>query len=254
MTSDGRYITLTGSGEPRAIDPTRVYFPFGDGRFFYDCESCGAQCCRGHGYLLGTQREVLIQIQRRPSLRVFLEPCESTAAHYHVHNCAPACFFLDDRGHCQIHTSDGPAAKPETCRLFPFNFMNIVGDYLVVAPHTGLCPLQIAPSGTRHASSRHANLMAELTAGEIGGHVPAKTPLVADVDRLIALERAIVQLSERYVDTPDYAEFLAQQQCLQQSVLPTTAVGTSQLTVGAADERLSGARVDDACDSWCGCS
>jgi Fe-S-cluster containining protein len=101
------------------FDASDVYFAFGSGSLGYDCQTCGARCCRGFGY--GSRGpELLIQLRRRPHLSLFVasDDGEGPLAH-EVQNLPPACFFLTSSGACEIHQQDGYAAKPETCRLSP---------------------------------------------------------------------------------------------------------------------------------------
>jgi Fe-S-cluster containining protein len=194
------------------VPADRVYFAFASGRFDYDCRSCGAQCCRGHGYELQVGPELQAHLATAPAVRFFLDRCDAEAErHYHVRNCAPGCFFLTDEGECGIQLTHGYDAKPETCRLFPFNQLARVGEYLIVSPHTGLCPLQARPAGHESVRSAHAALLQMLTRGTVNLDVPQASPLLGDPAKLITLERRIVELSERHLDDGDYAEFAAAQ-------------------------------------------
>jgi Fe-S-cluster containining protein len=147
-------VVLANSGRPISIQADHVYFAFPSGRLTYDCVSCGAKCCRGFGYEVFVDRDLQRQLGTRHALRFFLDPCEAGAAdHYHARNLKPACFFLDEQNACSLHVQHGYDTKPETCRLFPFNQFNRVGDYLIVAPHPELCPLAILPPGERSDAS-----------------------------------------------------------------------------------------------------
>ena len=120
-------VVLHSERPPVHIDRNDVYFAFPSGAFGYDCVSCGAQCCRGHGYVIHGDRELHPQIQTHAAVRVFLDPCEALEEHYHVQTFAPGCFFLTKEGRWQIQIERGFAAKPETCRFFPFNNFFRVG-------------------------------------------------------------------------------------------------------------------------------
>jgi Fe-S-cluster containining protein len=202
-------VTLNGD----AVPSDHVYFAFASGRLTYDCVRCGAQCCRGHGYeLTSAGADLRAQIDSQPLVHLFLDPCEAIDHHhYHVRNCAPGCFFLNEDNRCRLQIDHGYAAKPETCKLFPFNHLVRVEDYLVVAPHSTLCPLGVVGEGAVDDRSRHADLLAALTADGITTHVSAATPLHANVARLVILERAIVTLSERYLSRPRYTAYAAAQ-------------------------------------------
>ena len=204
-----RLVTLNGS----AVRSDRVYFAFGSGRLTYDCVTCGAQCCRGHGYeLTGGGAELQAQMASRPLVRLFLDPCEAIDHHhYHVRNCAPGCFFLDEGNRCRIQIEHGYGAKPETCKLFPFNHLVRVQDHLVVAPHSSLCPLGVVRDGAHDDRSRHEDLLAGLTADGIRTHLADAMPIEPDVSRLVILERAIVTLSEGHLSRCDYTAYAAAQ-------------------------------------------
>jgi len=153
----------------RDIDLSDVYFPFLDGSLAYNCRTCGAHCCKGFGYN-ATHQELEGQLQQSPQLALFVRSDESVRGVFKVSNCAPSCFFLTDGGLCSTELARGREAKPETCRLFPFNDLGIVDGLLVVAPHASLCPLTLAPAGGELVSS-HAQLSSELSRAGISGPV-----------------------------------------------------------------------------------
>ena len=169
------------------VDSDCVYFAFPDGSLRYDCVSCGAICCRGHGYIL-QKSDQLIQLERRPSLRFFLSQSTSTL----VKNIPPACFFLTDSGQCQIQVEGAYENKPETCRLFPFNNIRSVGSHLIVGPHESLCPLQVNLNGERSIESAHAFLYDTMAAQGLNNSIPAVIPIVQDLRGLMALEKHIL--------------------------------------------------------------
>jgi hypothetical protein len=193
---DSAIVSLTTGQTKREFSADKVYFPFGSGRLDYDCVQCDAKCCHGFGYDGVVGREFDAQVQTNPAVRLFLAPCGNSGGHFHATNLPPGCFFLAPDNRCGIQLAHGYAAKPETCRLFPFNSLSVVGDYLVVAPHSDLCPLAVVPFPSTSDCSRHGHLLAELARSPIGGHVPTRQPQTADVDRLIALERFIVEGAE----------------------------------------------------------
>jgi Fe-S-cluster containining protein len=213
MPFDGsmRSIRLHAHG---AIDITedRVYFPFASGVFEYDCVRCNAKCCRGYGYLAATATELRTQARLRPTLPLFVEPgSKMTGGQLRVGNCAPGCFFLSSTGRCQVHERDGYAAKPETCRLFPFNNVRRLSAHLVVAPHDSLCPLSVAGLGATSSCSDHATLLAGMSEQGIAARVPPFASL-SDEDLVVAHERRIVDLSKRFLDDGDFLS-LARAQC-----------------------------------------
>jgi hypothetical protein len=187
-----------------------VYFAFGSGRLKYDCVTCGSQCCRGNGFILSGNHQLKRRLMERPQLGLFLTQ-GAGESQFVVRNCPPACFFLTQTGQCGIHANEGYDAKPELCRLFPFNDMRRVGQYLVVAPHRELCPLAVVDAGSVSESSSHKHLLQGMQAQGVAEVIPVAEPIGVDAVRLIELERAIVALSESHLRDSDYHEFAVAQ-------------------------------------------
>jgi Fe-S-cluster containining protein len=186
-------IHLRGSMPAAYIPSERVHFAFASGRFAYDCVGCQAHCCRGFGYELRVGSELRAHVRRNPSLVVFLEPVKPTGDdRVIVKNCPPQCFFLADDNRCAIHVESGFAAKPETCRLFPFNVIRSAAGHVIVSPHLSLCPLSVTSAGVRSQLSDHELLLAEMNRAGIHKEVPAAEPAICDVSRLLAIEEAII--------------------------------------------------------------
>ena len=203
-----------------------VYFTFGDGRLKYDCHSCGAQCCRGQGYYLQHGTELETHTKARPAIRFFLEPVGGApGSGYQVRNCPPSCFFLDGDNLCSLHVSHGVTAKPETCRLFPFNNVFRLGKFLIVMPHLQLCPLEVTPAGITSTHSRYESLLGAMAAQGISAEVPIVATIGLGSVEAIALEREIVGLSERYLESGDYVSFAG-----AQLAVTDRAFGQSQRT------------------------
>lgn len=201
-------IVLTGENEPCEVPRSNVYFAFGDGRLDYDCVACGAHCCRGHGYSIGVGPELDRHLTERPAVRFFLLSTDVVnRSRLSVANCPPGCFFLTDDNQCGIHRDHGIAAKPETCRLFPFNKIRRVGKYLVVTPHSSLCPLQILPDGARSERSGHASLFAAMSEQPVGTKVRALASRWVDGDAVVALEREMLASSDRHLTASSYLPF-----------------------------------------------
>jgi len=206
-----RRIQLHSTSPPLSIPEDRVYYAFASGRLDYDCVSCGAQCCRGHGYALQSRVELEAQLSQSPAIAAFLrlkEPTQESSGHAGVvvKNCPPACFFLGQEGLCNIQTTQGYASKPETCRLFPFNDLRLFGGHLIVAPHASLCPLKVLPLEERSPRSSHASLNREMGQAGIGAHVQ-EAATGAEIEGIIRLERTIVALSERHLKGSSFLEF-----------------------------------------------
>lgn len=195
----------------QVVSPDDVHFAFASGRLTYDCIECGAKCCRGFGYRLASPSEAALQLRLRPSIRFFLTAEHAAAGpSFLVQNCASGCFFLTDSGFCQIQEGHGYSAKPETCRLFPFNRLSRVGRYLVVAPHLSLCPLTVTATGPSPLSD-HTRLRSELASNGVFTPVPSRAATGDDAARVIALERTVVSLSEQYLAGPDIVGFASAQ-------------------------------------------
>ena len=206
------HIIVARDGQSIPIRQDHVYFAFASGRLGYDCVSCGAKCCRAHGYEVLVERELQQHLATQHAVRFFLDPCEAGADnHVHARNFNPACFFLDGHGRCGLHVDRGFAAKPETCRLFPFNDLHRVGEFLIVAPHPTLCPLAVLPSGESSDASDHGDLLAMMCAGGIGTHVGETAGNGADVPAVIAFERRMCELADAQLDATRYSTFAAAQ-------------------------------------------
>ncbi len=188
------------------VEWEHVYFAFPSGRLGYDCVICGAKCCRGFGYLVSNGHELLHQLERRPHIRYFLDRAEGST--HRAMNAAPACFFLATDATCEVHSSAGYEAKPETCRLFPFNNMRLAGSYLIVAPHVSLCPLEVRAAGTVSDQSSHETLFGEIARRGISSRIMRCDGIVGDLDRLVALERRIVALSAAGERERSFTEFI----------------------------------------------
>ncbi len=208
--TDARDILLHGENRELRIPASNVYFAFASGRLAYDCVTCGSKCCRGYGYALDGE-QALHQLTRRPTLRFFVQHNDGRNAT--MKSAPPGCFFLDTQGRCEIQAESGHDAKPETCRLFPFNKLYRLGDYLIVAPHESLCPLGVAALGHESRTSDHASLVAEMSGQGVRNRVPPVGDTTSNGAGVIALERRIVELSEMY-HTRRYPEFIAAQQAL----------------------------------------
>lgn len=225
MMSQGTAIVPVSTATHDAqVLASHVYFAFGSGRFEYDCHSCGGACCKGHGYA-GTRAEIEHQIALKPALSAFVSSLGTGRRRHRsdvafVSNCAPACFFLDEDKLCSVHSTFGAAAKPETCRLFPFNDFRIVGPYLIVLPHPGLCPLALVPPTRASALATHDGLLAALVGQGLHAPVTEAVAIEADVDRLIAIERAIVDRAESDA-TVSLTDFCEAQGQIASTALPS---------------------------------
>lgn len=208
--------------QPTQFSEDSTYFTFLDGRLRYDCAKCGAACCRGHGYNVNRLSRREIDRQNRPNLHLFVSPARSNAEVQSVlvNNCPPTCFFLDRSGKCEIHLQHGFSAKPETCRLFPFNQFCRAGNVLVVSPHTGLCPLEISPQDSRDDNSRHDVLIQNMRFQGITARVPkCNEPVGLSLQKLLQVERAVLAKSKEYEAADNYETFAAAQLDLTYSLV-----------------------------------
>jgi hypothetical protein len=123
-----------------------LYFTFPDGGLTYDCPSCRQLCCRGKGFAIGAGE--LIQLAKRaPEVvpHLYLRGGDS----FGVFDFTDACWMLADNGNCGLEVRHGRAAKPSTCRLFPFNRVFRVGEVRIIDMNSSLCPLQASGNGVR---------------------------------------------------------------------------------------------------------
>lgn len=244
-------IRLRSAVPPQALAAGDVYFAFPSGRLSYDCVSCNATCCRGHGYELGSDPEIRQQLAMRRSLPLFLDRRSSISEGFAVSNCAPGCFFLLPDGRCEIHATAGHDAKPETCRLFPFNNLRRLGKTLIVAPHPSLCPLRVTPAGVSDALSDHRALFDGMSRSGISAVIAEGGAGTADTPAAIRLERRVAALADDCLDRGDHRTFLAWQMALatQGATLQASSIAIDHAS--AMQRELLGlatdvASVDDA--------
>ena len=207
-------VRLESSSGYRDIPADDIYFAFPDGGITYDCVECNGTCCRGNGYSLNRSNELAVHIQNNPTIHLFAQYDlgQTTEANISIANFLPSCFFLTDSGLCRIHTEQGPTNKPETCRLFPFNNLLALDDYLIVTPHPKLCPLKACSSDKRDDKSRHDLLLKEMMrSGVSAGVAHCVSPRDLNGSSVIAIEKAVLQLSEKSRVGTSYEEFTAMQ-------------------------------------------
>lgn len=163
-----------------------MYFTWPDGRFRYECRGCGA-CCKGHGIGLDVAGGQLIQlVARRPQIAAFLRRRGEAITAF---NPRDRCWFLADDGLCRVEVEDGRAAKPASCRLFPFNRVFQIGGYTVVDYNSVICPLTVGDDGVRHADI--AAEIASISDPTIVGTPLAARDPAAEGRAFVTTERAI---------------------------------------------------------------
>jgi len=179
----------------------RTYFTWPDGRFRYECRGCGA-CCKGHGIGLDVAGGQLVElVARRPAIVSFLRRRGEAVTAF---NPRDRCWFLADDGLCRIEVEDGRAAKPASCRLFPFNRVFRIGAYTVVDYNSVICPLAVVASG----GIAHAEVAGEIAAvsdpAVVGTQLPARDA-EREGQQLVDGERAIAAAAWVAADAADVA-------------------------------------------------
>ena len=178
----------------------RTYFTWPDRRFRYECGGCGA-CCKGHGIGIDVAGGQLVQLlTRRPGLAAFVRRRGDAITAF---NPRDRCWFLADDGMCRIEVEDGRAAKPASCRLFPFNRVFRIGGYTVVDYNSVICPLRIGDDGVRHAEIE-AEISSIVDPSVVGTLLPARDPEV-EGRALVETERAVAMAAFVAADAADLA-------------------------------------------------
>jgi Fe-S-cluster containining protein len=213
-----------------------AYFAFASGRLGYSCATCNALCCRGHGYALRGDAELANHTAERPLLRVFIERHGPQLNVYRCRNYQP-CYFLRPDRQCSLHTDYGYDAKPATCKLFPFNNLIRFGQFVVVAPHPGLCPLVVEGVSERafEESNYHTLWSLVRSTGADGAPSIDVSPDVAD--GVIERERRIRELSERHLGVREYMPFAMAQE--EVSLAPGSGTMTTRKELEAFHDTLA---------------
>lgn len=237
MLEGGLRIHQAGSREP--ADVRELYFAFPSGRLSYDCVTCGARCCRGHGYVCGNHEELSRHLGLRPGLAAFVELRRaSVRAPLQMGNLPDGCFFLTSEGLCDIHATHGEDEKPETCRLFPFNNLRLCGETLIVAPHPSLCPLIVLTGEERSRRSAHESLAEALSAKGVAAEVERCEPKGSTPDAFIALERAVVRAAnDTLARRGSFLELASEQMALGRASSTTAStLAGSQIDASESEE------------------
>lgn len=173
-----------------------VYFTFADRALGYDCAACRQRCCRGKGFSFAAE-ELVPLLARAPHLAPHLQL--RGGGSFGGVDLTERCWFLDEGGMCELETAHGRAAKPSTCRLFPFNRVFKLGEVRVIDVNSMLCPVEPRPG----AGQSHAELLAEIDAlaGSSLLDVPAWQPMELAPDWL-ARERSVARAAEEHAGSP----------------------------------------------------
>jgi Fe-S-cluster containining protein len=167
------------------LDPAHVYFTWPDRRLSYACAGCGA-CCKGLGVGLDVAGGQLVALAaRRPEVIPFLRRRGDAVT---LWNPRDRCWFLADAGLCRVEVEDGRAAKPASCRLFPFNRVFTLGAITVVDYNSVICPLRVGGA----APVAHADILAEIATIRDPAIVGIGLPAEAE-GRDLAAERAVAR-------------------------------------------------------------
>jgi len=123
----------------------------------FTCQSCG-RCCRRWDVLVTeaerdayNKREVARWFRETDrdtegTEREPFEPVSGWRGYYRIRSRSDgACGFLSNANRCRIHEELGAAAKPLTCRMFPFRFHPGAGGATVTASFG--CPTIVANRG-----------------------------------------------------------------------------------------------------------
>jgi len=158
-----------------------AYFTWPDRRLRYDCRGCGA-CCKGLGIGIDVVAGQLVQlVTKRPELAAFVRRRGDAVTAF---NPRDRCWFLADDGLCRVEVEDGRAAKPASCRLFPFNRVFRAGAYTIVDYNSVICPLAVVVGD----GVSHAEVLAEISTIQDPAIVGTQLP---PDDALFAREQAL---------------------------------------------------------------
>ena len=212
-------LRLHSENPPRTLSREQVWFGFPDGQLDYDCATCQALCCRAAGFQIDRSTAKLLAMLR-PTLQASVTRATGRD-HFLIQGLRPGCYFLTEDCRCSLHATQGYSAKPETCRLFPFNRLALVNDRLVVAPHQGLCPLRATDPKERSERSQHDLLFATMAAAGIGIEIPRRQPADVGAGPFLELELAVAEEAERRADLAgDYLSFALTQASLTDTIFP----------------------------------
>lgn len=104
-----------------------------------------------------------------------------------VFNPRDRCWFLADDGLCRIENEDGRAAKPASCRLFPFNRVFTLGAMTVVDYNSVICPLRVGGDD----AVAHADILAEIATIHDPAIVGTRLPAEPGGAALLSAEREV---------------------------------------------------------------
>lgn len=186
------------------------FFTFPDRALKYDCPSCGSYCCKGNGVALEAREEVVRFARLEPRMASLVYPFDQRFAQ--VMDVTDGCWMLKPDGLCAIETEHGYAAKPHTCRLFPFNRIFQVGDVRVVDFNSKICPLQDASDARTGQSWTDLQKQIDGEGASFFGRGSVPLPEGAAELGWEKHERFVRDAIDAHLGDADYAEFAALQE------------------------------------------
>ncbi len=186
------------------------FFTFPDRALKYDCPSCGSFCCKGKGLALEASKEVVRFARLEPRMAALVYPADHRFAH--ILDVSDGCWMLQPDGLCAVETGHGYAAKPHTCRLFPFNRIFQVGEVRVVDFNSKICPLQDASEARDGQSWESLQKQIDGEGPSFFGRGSVPLPEGAREQDWARQERWVRDSIDAHLGEPDYAAFAALQE------------------------------------------
>jgi hypothetical protein len=197
-----------------------IHFPFLSGLLTYDCDPCDAPCCKGTALGIGRSKEIVTLQSAQPRIPLFTTPGFAGSSMLSIQAPREACWFLDKKSSCRLHSVVGREAKPAGCRMFPFQRLRSLGEAVAVMPDFS-CPLGVAAGPSDDGQTSHDELALEMhrTGVPRGGHMQLPPPRDLSWAEAVPLERRIVEAGEHHLDDDDYLAYATVQAKLTQKLL-----------------------------------
>lgn len=201
-----------------------IFFPFFNGAFEYECETCDAPCCKGAPLGISRSRELVTLQSVQPHLPLFATPGFAGSAMLSLSTPKEACWFLNKKNKCRLERVGGREAKPAGCRLFPFHRLRMAGHAVVVMPDF-LCPLTLSDRPNERAQNSYDALTLEMHRARVParGHAALPAPLDLGWSQALRTERLVVNLSADHLGDPGYVAFAEAQHQLASRASGATA-------------------------------
>jgi Fe-S-cluster containining protein len=197
-----------------------LHFPFLSGVLRYDCATCDAPCCKGAALGIGPSRELVTIQQAQPRSALFSVPSFFSSPVLALQSPAERCWFLDRKNRCRLERVLGREAKPSGCRLFPFVRIRSMGEAVCVLPDFS-CPIGVGDAPAATGPTSHDELALEIHRALVprAGHPELTPPRDMAWSDALALERKIVEESERHLRSTSYVPFAELQHALALAAL-----------------------------------